>query len=113
MKFLILSTILALPCALAAPSDGTGHSLLARDKPKLNQYRTMDDCLHDRNILYHAAPSTGNCYDLDGKTGAFFYNTAGFLLSRANKDIGCAGDWIGLRGGRCMEKGPYRSVVMR
>jgi len=43
MKFLILSTILALPCALAAPSDGTGHSLLARDKPKLNQYRTMDD----------------------------------------------------------------------
>lgn len=38
--------------------------------------------LHDRNILYHAAPSTGNCYDLDGKTGAFFYNTAGFLLSR-------------------------------
>lgn len=36
---------------------------------------------NDRNILYHAAPSTGNCYDLDGQTGAFFYNTAGFLFS--------------------------------
>ncbi|KAJ6437320.1 Heterokaryon incompatibility protein 6, OR allele [Purpureocillium lavendulum] len=82
MKLLLLSTIFAVPYAMAAPSDHAGHSLLARDKPKLNQYRSMDDCLHDRNILYHAAPSTGNCYDLDGKTGAFFYNTAGFLLSR-------------------------------
>lgn len=34
---------------------------------------------NDRDILYHAAPSLGNCYDLDGQTGAFFYNTAGFL----------------------------------
>ena len=100
------------------------------------------DCSkNDRNILYHAAPSSGNCYDLDGQTGAFFYNTAGYLFSSgtllpptlslppgeldmmylqilasspaANKDIGCNGDSIGLRGGACMEKGDFKSVVFR
>ncbi|KAH9896170.1 hypothetical protein F4778DRAFT_783450 [Xylariomycetidae sp. FL2044] len=64
------------------PSDtSSGQSLQARAKPKLNQYRSMEDCKNDKDILYHAAPVMGNCYDLDSKTGAFFYNTGGFLLS--------------------------------
>jgi hypothetical protein len=36
---------------------------------------------NDRNILYHAAPVSGRCYTLDDKTGAFFYNTGGYLQS--------------------------------
>ncbi|KAI1840801.1 hypothetical protein JX266_013008 [Neoarthrinium moseri] len=115
MKFFIIAAALNLPCALALPSDpGDGHSLLARDKPKLNQYRTMDDCLHDKRILFHAAHSSGNYYDLDKQTSTFFYNTAGFIFSEASKDIGCNGvDKIGLRGGACMEKGDFKSVVFR
>ncbi|KAI1861641.1 hypothetical protein JX265_009608 [Neoarthrinium moseri] len=102
MKFFIIAAALNLPCALALPSDsGDGHSLLARDKPKLNQYRTMDDW-------------SGNCYDLDKQTDAFFDNTAGFIFSEASKDIGCNGvGKIGLRGGACMEKGDFKSVVFR
>jgi hypothetical protein len=33
---------------------------------------------NDRGILYHASPAPGNCYELDGQTGAFFYNSGGY-----------------------------------
>jgi hypothetical protein len=36
----------------------------------------------DRNILYHAAPVSGRCYDLDDQTGAFFWATGGMLNPR-------------------------------
>ncbi|KAH8726760.1 hypothetical protein GQ44DRAFT_725935 [Phaeosphaeriaceae sp. PMI808] len=112
MKFSLVAAAFALPCALAMPSEaGHGDTVLTRDNPKLNQYRSMDDCRKDKNILFHAAPSSGNCYNLDGQTGAFFYNTAGYLFS---SDIGCNGVGAeGLRGAACREKGAYRSVMFR
>ncbi|ETS74341.1 hypothetical protein PFICI_14207 [Pestalotiopsis fici W106-1] len=83
MKFSIVALALSVSSVMALPSEAaSGHSLLARDRVKLNQYRTLDDCKNDRNILFHAAPPANNCYDLDKQTGAFFYNTGGYLLSQ-------------------------------
>ncbi|KAH6637280.1 hypothetical protein F5144DRAFT_547272 [Chaetomium tenue] len=84
-------------------------SVLA-DKPKLNQYRTMDDCNNDANILYHAAPVSGRCYNLDDATGAFFWNTGGMLNPRVYTGKDCHGteDPLSTRG-RCYAKGVYRS----
>ena len=48
---------------------------------------------NDRDILYHAAPTLGNCYDLDGQTGAFFYNTAGYLFSSGKLSLHAALAW--------------------
>ncbi|KAL2145909.1 hypothetical protein VTI28DRAFT_5991 [Corynascus sepedonium] len=80
------------------------------DKPKLNQYRTVDDCSNDRNITYHAAPISGQCYDLDDDTGAFFWNTGGMLNPRVYTNKGCTGTEDPLPvNGRCREKGSYQS----
>ncbi|KAK0639617.1 hypothetical protein B0T16DRAFT_299912, partial [Cercophora newfieldiana] len=79
-------------------------------KPKLNQYRTLADCNADRNILYHAAPVSGRCYDLDGATGAFFWNTGGMLNPRVYTNRGCTGTEDPLsQNGRCIEKGNKNS----
>jgi hypothetical protein len=37
---------------------------------------------NDKNILYHAAPVSGRCYNLDDATAAFFWNTGGMLNPR-------------------------------
>ncbi|CAK7204946.1 hypothetical protein SEUCBS139899_007708 [Sporothrix eucalyptigena] len=82
-------------------------------KPKLNQYASMDDCNNDRNILYHAAPVSGRCYDLDDKTRAFFWATGGMLNPRVYHGTGCNGIEDPLStNGRCMDKGAYKSFKM-
>ncbi|KAK3352220.1 hypothetical protein B0T25DRAFT_541434 [Lasiosphaeria hispida] len=98
MKSQILLLIAAaLPSTLAA-------------KPKLNQYRSVDDCNNDRNILYHAAPVSGRCYNLDGATGAFFWSTGGMLNPRVYSGSDCNGIEDPLStDGRCLAKGSYRS----
>ncbi|OAQ64304.1 hypothetical protein VFPPC_13873 [Pochonia chlamydosporia 170] len=112
MKFFLLVAAVAVP-ALAMP-EAEGVSLNPRDKVKLNQYRTLDDCEHDRNILFHAAPVSGKCYELDGQTGAFFYNTGGYLRSHSFDDHGCGGTSHKLQRytGRCVERGSQNSVKM-
>ncbi|KAF2128746.1 hypothetical protein P153DRAFT_357271 [Dothidotthia symphoricarpi CBS 119687] len=94
MKFLALAAAFTIP-ALAMPEPVSGGlSLATRDAVKLNQYRTMDDCRNDRNILYHAAPVSGTCYNIDGQTGAFFINTGGFLASKPQVSVTrCRGDY--------------------
>ncbi|KAG8159849.1 hypothetical protein KVR01_010486 [Diaporthe batatas] len=85
----------------------------------LAKYRTSDDRLacccrkKDRDILCHAVPSPGHCYDLDGQTGAFSYNTAGFLHACPNKDVGCNGKSLHINSGECMEKGDYKFAVFQ
>jgi hypothetical protein len=110
---LIFSVV--FPCAaLAMPAVSENESnLFARDAPKLNQYRSLSDCQNDRGILYHASPAPGNCYELDGQTGAFFYNTGGYLNAYVSRDNGCRQtDVRYLKGGACMEKGDFKSVRM-
>ncbi|ERT01029.1 hypothetical protein HMPREF1624_02265 [Sporothrix schenckii ATCC 58251] len=97
---LVLAAAALLPSAMAA-------------KPKLNQYATMDDCNNDRNILFHAAPVSGRCYNLDGKTGAFFWATGGMLNPRVYYGSNCNGIEDPLStNGRCFNKGPYNSFKM-
>ncbi|KAH6621556.1 hypothetical protein B0J18DRAFT_458043 [Chaetomium sp. MPI-SDFR-AT-0129] len=80
------------------------------DAPKLNQYSSLDDCQNDKSILYHAAPVSGRCYDLDDATAAFFWNTGGMLNPRVYTGKGCNGIEDPLStNGRCMEKGKYNS----
>ncbi|KAF2124457.1 hypothetical protein P153DRAFT_370881 [Dothidotthia symphoricarpi CBS 119687] len=116
MKFSIVAAALSLPCAMAMPSEsGQGRSLLTRATPKLNQYATLDDCQNDRNILYHAAPVAFRCYELDGKTGAFFYNTGPYLESFVSGSPGCNPnspivEYIS--GSGCRNKGASTSVQM-
>ncbi|KAK4090367.1 hypothetical protein PCL_12234 [Purpureocillium lilacinum] len=113
MKLSILSTALYLPMILAMPSDPAAISQLeGRDNVKLNQYRTLDDCQHDRDILFHAAPVSGKCYELDGQTGAFFYNTGGYLQSHSYDGHGCSGTSHKFQRytGRCVERGTQNSV---
>ncbi|KAK3299650.1 uncharacterized protein B0H64DRAFT_371966 [Chaetomium fimeti] len=96
-------------------------SVLA-DKPKLNQYRTMDDwyaaiiplppqtsrCLQTSSTTL--PPVSGRCYNLDDATGAFFWNTGGMLNPRVYTGKNCHGteDPLSTRG-RCYNKGVYRS----
>ncbi|EAQ87681.1 predicted protein [Chaetomium globosum CBS 148.51] len=80
------------------------------DKPKLNQYSSLDDCQNDKNILFHAAPVSGRCYNLDDATAAFFWNTGGMLNPRVFTGKDCNGIEDPLStDGRCMEKGKYNS----
>ncbi|KAH8726759.1 hypothetical protein GQ44DRAFT_771124 [Phaeosphaeriaceae sp. PMI808] len=112
MQFFLLAAAIAIP-ALAMPEPVSGGaSLNARDGVKLNQYATMDDCRNDRNILYHAAPVSGKCYTLDGKTGAFFYNTGGFWQSYTYDGGDCSGTPHKLQRytGACLERGSQNSV---
>jgi hypothetical protein len=39
----------------------------------------MAQSQNDRGLLYHAGPAPGNCYELDSQTGAFFFNSGGYL----------------------------------
>ncbi|KAH9896169.1 hypothetical protein F4778DRAFT_783449 [Xylariomycetidae sp. FL2044] len=112
MKFLALAVVLAIPAVAAPEPAANGISLAARDKVKLNQYRTMEDCNNDKDILYHAAPVSGKCYDLDAATGAFFYNTAGYAQSYSYDNKGCGGTPHKLQRytGKCVEKGTQNSV---
>ncbi|KAI1844702.1 hypothetical protein JX265_007039 [Neoarthrinium moseri] len=80
-----------LQSATALPSEGAAK-LEARAKPKLNQYASVEDCQADKNILYHAAPVTGRCYDLDDKTGAFFSNAGGRWFPTVYTEKGCGGE---------------------
>lgn len=53
--------------------------------PKPNPVSILTQMLNsnnDANILYHAAPVSGRCYNLDDATGAFFWNTGGMLNPR-------------------------------
>lgn len=44
MKFILIATAMSLSLAAASPTESpSGRNLFARDKPKLNQYRTLDD----------------------------------------------------------------------
>ncbi|KAF9700846.1 hypothetical protein EKO04_000444 [Ascochyta lentis] len=106
MKFLAVAAVLAIP-ALAMP-----EALGARDNVKLNQYSSMSDCKNDKDILYHAAPVSGRCYNIDGKTGAFFINTAGFLASKLYTGTGCNGNTLGVTGGSCIERGQWNSFKL-
>ncbi|KAF2020564.1 hypothetical protein BU24DRAFT_416234 [Aaosphaeria arxii CBS 175.79] len=109
MRFFVLAAGLAIP-ALAMPEPVSGGlSLGARDTVKLNQYRSMDDCNNDRNILYHAAPVSGRCYDIDGQTGAFFINTGGFQGSKLYTGSGCNGNTLGVSGGSCIARAQWNS----
>ncbi|KAK7183170.1 hypothetical protein PSPO01_10717 [Paraphaeosphaeria sporulosa] len=113
MKFLALAAALAIPAlALPEPVSG-GLSLQSRDNVKLNQYRNIDDCRNDNAILFHAAPVSGTCYNLDSQTGAMFINTAGFLASKLYNQINCGGDWIGVTGGTCLEKSGWNSFKLQ
>ncbi|KAI0136288.1 hypothetical protein BJ170DRAFT_710252 [Xylariales sp. AK1849] len=89
-------------------------------KPKLNQYASLDDCKNDKNILYHAAPVTGRCYDFDDKTHAWFSNAGGRWYTAAYTEKGCKGTKQGicsvgncggfpLPDGTCLDKGIYKS----
>ncbi|KAH6680213.1 hypothetical protein B0J14DRAFT_683344 [Halenospora varia] len=84
---LFLAAAAILSSCHAAPSAEAGIG--ARAVVKLNQYRTFDDCTHDRSILYHAAPVSGKCYDLDDATGAYFLNTGGYLNCNGYEGKGC------------------------
>lgn len=42
MKFILVAAATSLSFAMASPTQNGGN-LFARDKPKLNQYRTLDD----------------------------------------------------------------------
>ncbi|KAF9874782.1 hypothetical protein CkaCkLH20_07919 [Colletotrichum karsti] len=108
---LFLSSALALP---SAGNVGSGSSVAARDVVKFNQYKTLDDCKNDRDILYHAAPVSARCYDIDDATGAFFYNSAGFTQVHLYNNKGCTGDdqKLPIYGGLCMEKGGKNSIKM-
>ncbi|KAJ6437319.1 ER membrane protein [Purpureocillium lavendulum] len=113
MKLSSFSATFYLATALAMPHDPAKESHLEkRDNVKLNQYRTLDDCQHDRNILFHAAPVSGKCYELDGQTGAFFYNTGGYLQSHSFDGHGCSGTSHKFQRytGRCVERGSQNSV---
>ncbi|KAH8894370.1 hypothetical protein GQ53DRAFT_605712, partial [Thozetella sp. PMI_491] len=79
---------------------------------KLNQYRTFADCSRDKDILYHAAPVSGRCYNLDDKTGAYFLNTGGYLYCKSYSNKDCTGQTRGYepQSGNCYDKGIYRSV---
>ncbi|KAI0133780.1 hypothetical protein BJ170DRAFT_607432 [Xylariales sp. AK1849] len=76
----------------------------------------MDDCKNDRNILYHAAPVSMKCYDIDDKTGAFFLNTAGYLATAGWFHKSC-GNWVdvtyGGYTGKCYDKDQVRSVMVQ
>ncbi|KAI0174277.1 hypothetical protein BJ166DRAFT_143497 [Pestalotiopsis sp. NC0098] len=106
----IVLTTLAAASVSATPVDTSpNHALDARDKAKLNH-------LNDRNILYHAAPPSMRCYNLDDKTGAFFLNTGGYLASAGwfHKDCG---NWVDTTyagyTGKCYDKGDVRSIMVQ
>ncbi|KAF9700004.1 hypothetical protein EKO04_001986 [Ascochyta lentis] len=48
-----------------------GQGVLAAS-PKLNQYASVDDCNHDRNIISHASPALWSCHQVDGRTRAVY-----------------------------------------
>lgn len=52
---------------------------LGKDRLLTNDH---NDSNNDRSILFHAAPVSGRCYNLDGKTRAFFWATGGMLNPR-------------------------------
>ncbi|KAK3317924.1 hypothetical protein B0H66DRAFT_555831 [Apodospora peruviana] len=80
------------------------------DRPKLNQYASMDDCTHDQNILFHAAPVSSKCYNLDDATVAFFWAPGTLWNPRVYTGKDCNGIEDPLsRNGRCIEKGIYNS----
>ncbi|KZZ98927.1 hypothetical protein AAL_02478 [Moelleriella libera RCEF 2490] len=127
MQFKFSAFILAALCGSAVNSaalpetDGAAPShfdtdaipLESRALVKLNQYRTLDDCNHDRNILYHAAPVSGRCYPLDRATGAFFLNTGGFFYCRAKTDSNCGGGSRGFPNysGACYARDNWNGVT--
>jgi hypothetical protein len=85
------------------------------DRHGINHWDLTNMChsTHDRNILYHAAPVSGRCYDLDDKTQAFFWNTGGMLNPRVYYGKGCNGIEDPLPvSGRCKDKGVYNSFKM-
>lgn len=44
MKFILLAAVSSLSLAVASPTQpGNQRHMFARDLPKLNQYRTLDD----------------------------------------------------------------------
>ncbi|KAH8760999.1 hypothetical protein F5883DRAFT_524306 [Diaporthe sp. PMI_573] len=112
MKFILLAAAFTASAFALPEPVSRDTTLLARDNVKLNQYRTLDDCENDRDILYHAAPVSGKCYELDDQTGAFFYNTGGFWQSYSFDDHGCGGTSHKFQRytGKCVERGSQNSV---
>ncbi|KZM21354.1 uncharacterized protein EKO05_0008896 [Ascochyta rabiei] len=112
MKFLIVAAALAIP-ALAMPQPASeGSALGVRDNVKFNQYRNFEDCRNDNAILFHAAPVSGRCINIDSQTGAFFVNTAGFLASKLYSGGDCNGNTLGVSGGSCIERGQWNSFKL-
>ncbi|PVI03071.1 hypothetical protein DM02DRAFT_652872 [Periconia macrospinosa] len=97
MKFAVLVAAFAIQLSAAA------------DTVKLNQYRSLDDCKNDRNILFHAAPISGTCYNIDSQTRGIFFNTGGFLSSRFYRNAGCNGESIGVSGAACIIRDEWNS----
>ncbi|KAG8160076.1 hypothetical protein KVR01_010713 [Diaporthe batatas] len=68
--------------------------MLAQDHVKLNRYHTLSDCENDRDILYHGAPVSGKCYELNDQAGPLVTITevSGSLAVNTNYDKhGCDG----------------------
>ncbi|KAK4129732.1 hypothetical protein N657DRAFT_560756 [Parathielavia appendiculata] len=98
-----MKTQILLAIAAAMPS-------VMADWPKLNQYKTLDDCQNDKDILYHAAPVSGRCYNLDDATGAFFWNPGTLSEPRVYTGKDCNGiEWPLPSEGSCIDKGKYNS----
>lgn len=57
-------------CSIFLLAPFLGVTLAANSK--INQYASLDDCNHDRNIISHASPSEGSCHTIDGRTRALF-----------------------------------------
>ncbi|PVH94559.1 hypothetical protein DM02DRAFT_732435 [Periconia macrospinosa] len=89
-----------------------GQGILAKTAaPKLNQYRSIDDCKADKNIISHASPSLGSTRDVDASTVAVYlvagsahagqhYYPRGANLPKSTQDSPLAmGECIYLPGG--------------
>ncbi|KAI9146921.1 hypothetical protein HJFPF1_12949 [Paramyrothecium foliicola] len=92
---------------MALPTEDATN-LVRRDFPKLNQYSNLGDCQSDRNILYHAAPVSYRCYNLDDRTGALFVNEGTMItpLLFPCKNCNCGGVFVYDLGGtkRCINR---------
>ncbi|KAL0930464.1 uncharacterized protein CTRU02_214539 [Colletotrichum truncatum] len=102
-----------LSTAFALPSAGNSAIEARAGKVKFNQYRNMADCQNDAGILYHAAPVSGRCYDIDDQTGAFFYNPGIFTQVHLYQNKGCSGasQKLSLRGS-CLDRVGKGSIKM-
>ncbi|PVH98539.1 hypothetical protein DM02DRAFT_657239 [Periconia macrospinosa] len=68
--------------------------------PKLNQYRSVEDCKKDKNIISHSSPSMNDCRAIDTNTRAVYLVIGGGSAGQHFYKPGQAGR---LQTGTCLE----------